>query len=84
MVKNVRGGFRKPTVATTAKGLAKGVSKRMPKTSAMIQNVLKEAKREVTIAGGMALLEKMGKTHKAPIGSNGLRLGPTDRDWETL
>ena len=83
MVKNIKGGFRKPTVASSVKGAARTFKTRMPKTSAMIQNVLKEAKREVTVAGGMALLEKMGKSHKAPIGSNGLRLGPTkEKDFQ--
>lgn len=43
----------------------------------MINAVLKEAKKEVTIAGGMALLDKMAKDHKIPIGANGLRVGPT-------
>lgn len=83
MVKNIRGGFRKPTVASSVKGAARTFRTRMPKTSAMIQNVLKEAKREVTVAGGMALLDKMAKTHKAPIGANGLRLGPTkEKDFQ--
>ena len=31
----------------------------------------------MTIAGGMALLDKMAKDHKQPIGANGLRVGPT-------
>ena len=66
---NIKGGFRKPTVAT--------VKKYMPRTSSMINAVLKEAKKEVTIAGGMALLDKMAKDYKVPIGANGLRVGPT-------
>lgn len=72
---NIKGGFRKPTVAT--------VKKYMPRTSSMINAVLKEAKKEVTIAGGMALLDKMAKDHKIPIGANGLRVGPTkEKDFQ--
>ena len=65
---NLKGGFRKPIVAA---------SKYMPRTSSMLKSVLKEAKKEVTIAGGMALLDKMAKDYKQPIGANGLRVGPT-------
>ncbi len=72
---NVKGGFRKPTVAAARKY--------MPRTSSMINAVLKEAKKEVTIAGGMALLDKMAKDHKIPIGANGLRVGPTkEKDFQ--
>jgi len=72
---NVRGGFRKPTVAAA--------KKYMPRTSSMLKAVLKEAKKEVTIAGGMALLDKMAKDHKIPIGANGLRVGPTkEKDFQ--
>lgn len=72
---NIKGGFRKPTVAAA--------KKYMPRTSSMINAVLKEAKKEVTIAGGMALLDKMAKDHKIPIGSNGLRVGPTkEKDFQ--
>lgn len=71
---NIKGGFRQPTVARKATGI---IRSRMPRTSSMLKSVLKEAKKEVTIAGGMALLDKMAKDHKQPIGSNGLRVGPT-------
>lgn len=73
-VYNLKGGFRKPTVASKITGMAKS---RFPRTSSMLKSVLKEAKKEVTIAGGMALLDKMAKDHKQPIGANGLRVGPT-------
>ncbi len=72
-VYNLKGGFRKPTVAVAKKNFGTY----MPRTSSMLKSVLKEAKKEVTIAGGMALLDKMAKDHKQPIGSNGLRVGPT-------
>ena len=73
---NLKGGFRKPAVVSAAR-------KYMPRTSSMINAVLKEAKKEVTIAGGMALLDKMAKDHKIPIGANGLRVGPTkEKDFQ--
>ncbi len=72
-VYNLKGGFRKPTVAVAKKNFGTY----MPRTSSMLKSVLKEAKKEVTIAGGMALLDKMAKDHKQPIGANGLRVGPT-------
>ena len=71
---NIKGGFRKPVVARKLTGM---VRSKFPRTSTMLKSVLKEAKKEVTIAGGMALLDKMSKDHKQPIGSNGLRVGPT-------
>ena len=70
---NIKGGFRKPVVARKLTSMVR----RLPRTSTMLKSVLKEAKKEVTIAGGMALLDKMAKEHKQPIGSNGLRVGPT-------
>ena len=66
---NVKGGFRKPTVAT--------LKKYIPRTSSMLKSALKEAKKEVTIAGMAALMPKMTEGFKQPIGANGLRVGPT-------
>ncbi len=71
----MRGGFRAPS-ASLSNNLIK-MRRKMPRTSSALANVLKEAKKEVTVAGGMALLDKMAKDHKIPIGSNGLRVGPT-------
>ena len=65
---NLKGGFRKPIVAA---------SKYMPRTSSMLKSVLKEAKKEVTIAGMAALMPKMSEGFKQPIGANGMRIGPT-------
>ena len=72
---DVKGGFRKPIVAT--------FKKYMPRTSRMMATALKEAKKEVTIAGMAALMPKMAEGFKQPIGSNGLRVGPTkERDFQ--
>lgn len=74
--KFMRGGYRKPS-ASLAQYAAKTMRRKLPRTSSAIASVLKEAKKEVTIAGGMALLDKMSKDHKNPVGALGIRIGPT-------
>ena len=72
---NLKGGFQKPAVAAARKY--------MPRTSSMIYNAIKEAKKEVTIAGMAALMPKMAEGFKQPIGANGLRVGPTrEKDFQ--
>lgn len=73
--KFMRGGYRKPSAF--AANVAKNMRRKMPRTASALASVLKEAKKEVTIAGGMALLDKMSKDHKSPVGALGVRIGPT-------
>ena len=76
---NIKGGFRKPTMAVVKKNFGTY----MPRSSSMLSSALKEAKKEVTIAGGMALLDKLARDHKVPVGVNGLRVGPTkEKDFQ--
>ena len=77
---NIKGGFiPKPYAASAAKMAAKIA----PRATGMVYSAIKEAKKEVTIAGGMALMDKMSKGYKQPIGSNGLRVGPTkEKDFQ--
>lgn len=77
---NIKGGFSpKPYAASAAKMAAKIA----PRATGMVYSAIKEAKKEVTIAGGMALMDRMSKGYKQPIGSNGLRVGPTkEKDFQ--